>query len=160
MTLRVAQSGRDDAFCPALEIGLARSGIAMSNDPSQPADSTLTCRIYASQDDGFLRITSNGETRMHFTVRVEVRSAQNVLVDQFIAEYNGFKSGGADEEAVNKVVLAFAYSSRIAAFARVAKNASPVVVATRTAVAPLHHRCRRRKRTTLATIRRGSGSTR
>ncbi len=137
LALRITQSARDDTFCPALEAGLARSGIAINADPSQPVDATLTCHVFASQDEGFIRITSNGETRMHFTVRVEVRSSQNVLVDQFVAEYNGFKSSGADDDAINKVVLAFAYSPRIAAFARSAKSGNVAVTTTTPVPTPM-----------------------
>ena len=73
LAVRVTQSGPDDAFCPALEVGLARSGIAVVNDASQPADALVTCRVFMGEDDGFLRITSNGQARMKITVRVEVR---------------------------------------------------------------------------------------
>jgi hypothetical protein len=139
LAVRVTQSGPDDAFCPALEVGLARSGIAVVNDASQPADALVTCRVFMGEDDGFLRITSNGQARMKITVRVEVRSAANVLVDQFIAEYKGFKGSTADEDAVSKVVVAFAYSPRMAAFARVAKTitaSAPTQVTTSTLPVP------------------------
>ncbi len=138
LAVRVTQSGSDDAFCPALEVGLARSGIAVVSDASQPADTLVTCRVFMGEDDGFLRITSNGQPRMKITVRVEVRSAQNVLVDQFIAEYKGFRGSTADEDAVGKVVIAFAYSPRMAAFARTAKsNTGPTMATTSAPTAPV-----------------------
>lgn len=129
MPVRVAHSS--DTFCPALEMGLARSGIQISTDEGQPASATITCHVFVEQDDGFFRITANGETRMKFTVRVEVRSAQNVPIDQFIVEYRGYRSS-PDDDAVSKVVLAFAYSPRIAAFARTAQTASPMATTTTT----------------------------
>jgi hypothetical protein len=144
LVVQVAHERSDDSFCQALEVGLARSGIAISSGPSQPADAVISCSTYASADDGFFRITANGESRQHFTVRVQVRSAQNVPVDQFIADFTGFRSSGPDEEAVNKVVVAFAYSPRIAAFAHIAKStpapatteAPPIVTATAEAPPP------------------------
>ena len=122
--------GREDTFCEALEVSLARSGIPIAGSPTQPADAVISCQVYESPDDSFIHITQNGESRAHFTVRVDVRNPQNVPVDQFVADYTGFKSAGPDDEAVTKVAVAFAYSPRIAAFARLAKSAPQPAVTT------------------------------
>jgi len=127
MMALVVRADRGDPFCQALEASLARSGFTIANS-MQPADAILSCNTYASADDGFIHITQNGEPRQHFTVRVQVRSPQNAPVDQFIAEYSGFRSSGPDEEAIAKVVVAFSYSGRMAAFAR-NRAAQPAVVA-------------------------------
>lgn len=124
MQIRVNGAGGDDTFCPALETGLARSNLAVTGDSSQTPDATITCRVFVSEDTGLFRVTYNGQTKMKFTVRVEVRSAQNnTVVDTFLAEYNGYRNNPPDEDVVSKTVIAFAYSPRIAAFARAAKNA-------------------------------------
>jgi hypothetical protein len=129
LALSVRVESGSDRFCQALEAGLARSGITISSDRGQAVDAVITCHTMANEDDSFIRITSNGETRMRFTVRVQVVSAQNVQVDQFVADYKGYKSE-PDEEAVAKTVVAFAYSRRIAAFAQAAKSTTPVPVTT------------------------------
>ena len=131
MTVRVLHQGGNDNFCPALEMGLARSGITVSGDASQPTDATIACHVYASEDVGYFRIVQNGESRMRYTVRVDVRSAQNAPVDQFVVEYKGFRNA-PDDDAVSKVVLAYAYSPRIAAFARTAKSQIPAAATTET----------------------------
>ena len=127
MPVRVVSGG--DRFCPSLEIGLARSGITISRDSAQ-ATVTIACSVEDTGDTGWLRIEENGEVRSRFIVRVNVISAQEQPVDQFVVEYKGFRSR-PDEEAVSKVVLAYAYSARIAAFARAAKSApQPMATAT------------------------------
>jgi hypothetical protein len=88
--------------------------------------------VFDHQDYGWLRIEQNGEVRSRFTVRVGVFNAQNAPVDEFVVEYKGFKSS-PDEDAVAKVVLAYAYSPRIAAFARAAKTGAPSVAPVQTA---------------------------
>ena len=122
--------GEDRHFCPSLELGLGRSGIAITSDSAQ-ATVTITCWVEDTGDTGWLRIEENGEVRSRFIVRVNVISAQQQPVDQFVVEYKGFRSR-PDEEAVSKVVLAYAYSPRIAAFARAAKTAAPVATTTET----------------------------
>jgi hypothetical protein len=136
LQVAVPSGGGDDTFCPALAAGLARSGILVTADPGQQADATIRCRATTSQDDGFFRVTVNGQTRVRFTVRIEVRATGNdTLVDSFVAEYKGYRGGAPDEDVVSKAVLGFAYSPRIAAFARAvrrahASEAAPVATAT------------------------------
>ncbi len=137
MQIHVNASGGDDTFCPALETGLARSNLAVSADSTQ-AEATITCRIFVSEDTGLFRVTYNGQTKVKFTARVEVRSAQNnTVIDTFLAEYTGFRNNPPDEDVVSKTVLGFAYSPRIAAFARAVKaaRASGTVTPQPTAVA-------------------------
>lgn len=136
MQIHVNGGGGEDTFCPALETGLVRSNLAVTNDSA--ADATITCRVFVSEDTGLFRVTYNGQTKMKFTVRVEVRSAQNnTVVDTFLAEYTGYRNNAPDEDVVSKTVLGFAYSPRIAAFARAVKvaRASGTVTAQPTAVA-------------------------
>ncbi len=124
MPIRVVGSGGDDTFCPALEQGLARSNLAVSSDPSQPVDATITCRVFVSEDTGFIRMTYNGQSKVKVTVRIEVRNGQTIaMVDQFLADSTGFRRSAPDDDVVSKTVLGFAYSQRIAAFARAAKTA-------------------------------------
>lgn len=119
LQVAVKPGGSDDTFCPALEAGLARSGIAVSSGNGQGADATIACHPFVTPDDGFFRVQVNGQMRMKFTVRVEVRAAQNdTLVDQFVADYKGYRGAAPDEDVVSKVVLGLAYSRRMAAFAR------------------------------------------
>ncbi len=124
LQFRVTSSGGNDTFCPALENGLARSGLAIASDAN--ADATLSCHLFFTADDGFFRVQVNGRSRMRVTARIEVRSAQNQLVDQFVAEYKGYRGGAADDDAIAKVVNALAYSPRIAAFARLPRTAATV----------------------------------
>lgn len=118
MRVDVKPGGSDDTFCQALELGLARSGIPIVN-PNAPSDVTVTCHPFFTEDDGFLRVQVNGRTRMKVTVRVEVRASQSdALLDQFVADYKGYRGGAPDEDIVSKVVVGFAYSPRMAAYAR------------------------------------------
>ncbi|HSQ66849.1 MAG TPA: hypothetical protein VLM85_26700 [Polyangiaceae bacterium] len=124
MSVHVNGGGTDDTFCPALEAGLVHSGVQVVGDASQPADVQMSCRVFVSQDDGFFRMTVNGQTKKKFTVRVEVRGATGRYVDQFVASYKGYEGAAPDEDAVSKLVLAYAYSPHIASYAR-AKGATP-----------------------------------
>ena len=118
MRVEVKPGGSDDTFCQALELGLARSGIPIVN-PSTPSDVTVTCHPFFTQDDGFFRVQVNGRSRMKVTVRVEVRASQtDALLDQFVADYKGYRGGAPEEDVVSKVVVGFAYSPRMAAYAR------------------------------------------
>ena len=139
----VASRGGDDTFCPALGNGLARSGLQVTNDESQPSDAVVTCAVALSEDTGFVRWSYNGRSKMHVTVRIDVRSAQNQsIVDSFITDYTGYRRGAPDEDAVAKTVVGFAYSPRIAAFARAVRRAraagatQPTATTTATATAP------------------------
>jgi hypothetical protein len=140
MQIRVDGSGGEDTFCPALQVGLQRSNLAVVAEGAQ-ADAVVTCRVFASEDTGFLRVVVNGQPKMKFTVRIDVRgAADNRAIDSFLAEYNGYQRNPPDEDVLSKVVLGFAYSPRIAAFARRVRNekASGVVTqptATATATA-------------------------
>jgi hypothetical protein len=137
MPIRVQKSGSDDTFCPALEVGLARSNLAVVEDASQPVDAVVSCRVFVSEDTGFIKMTYNGQTKVKFTVRIEVRAADGRLVDQFLAEYGGYRRNPPDEDVVEKMVLGFAYSQRIAAFARSAKTRAAIApTATATSDAP------------------------
>jgi hypothetical protein len=118
MQIRVDSAGGDDTFCPALQQGLTRSNLAVVQDTSQPADASVSCHVFVSEDTGWLRVSVNGSQKMKFTVRIEVRGASGQAVDQFIAEYNGYRGNPPDEDVVSKTVLGFAYSPRIGAFAR------------------------------------------
>ena len=138
MEVGVHPGGADDTFCQAFELGLARSGIPIASGDVAP-DVVVTCHPFVSEDDSFIRMEVNGQRKMKFTVRVEVRAAQNdALVDQFVAEYKGYRGGPPEEDVVSKAVLGFAYSPRMAAYARaVAQNKqSGAVVAQPTATEP------------------------
>ncbi len=137
LQLRVNGGGGEDTFCPALENGLARSGMGIASDPQLPADAVIACHTSFSEDDSLFRVQVNGQMKMRITVRVEVRTPQNQLVDQFVAEYKGYRGGQADEDAIAKVVLAFAYSPRIAAFARIAKSGATNPAPTATVAEPV-----------------------
>jgi hypothetical protein len=121
LSIRVEHSDKD-MFCPSLELGLTRSGLTVTSDSAQPADATLTCISFAREEASAFRIVVNGETQMSIAVRIEVRGPDNRIVDRFVAEYSGYKSRAPDGDAVNKAVLAFAYSPRIASFARAVKT--------------------------------------
>ena len=130
LAIRVERT-KGDTFCPSLEMGLARSGLAIVSDDTQPADAIITCASQMEAENSLVRLNVNGQDRMHFIVRIQVRHAQGNAVDQFIAEYNGYPRDAPDEEAVGKAVVALAYSQRMAAFARmVAKNGHATAVAT------------------------------
>ncbi len=120
LSIHVEHSDKD-MFCPSLELGLTRSGMSVASDSAQ-ADATLTCISFAREEASAFRITVNGENQMNIAVRIEVRGPDNRIVDRFVAEYTGYKSRPPDGDAVNKAVLAFAYSPRIAAFARAVKS--------------------------------------
>ena len=141
MQVRVDSSG-DETFCPSLEQGLRRSNLAVVPPGSTQADAIVTCRAAASEDTGLFRLEYNGQRKMHYTVRVDVRGPSGQGVDSFLAEYNAYERNPPDEDAVSKVVLAFAYSQRIAGYARSVQRArgavpQPTVTATATAdVAP------------------------
>jgi len=133
LALQVAVVGGrgDDTFCPALGAGLARSGIPVTSDPSQPVDAVVTCRAAVSEEGGFIRWSYNGQTKVHYTVRVEVHAAQNrSLVDTFITDYPAYRGGAPDEDAVAKTVIGIAYSPRVAAFARAVRKARAAATAT------------------------------
>jgi hypothetical protein len=134
LQFRVSSRGGNDTFCPALEAGLARSGLSIAGDSN--ADATLTCTMFFTDDDGLFRVQVNGQTRMRVQVRVEVRSAQNEVVDRFIAEYKGYRGGPPDEDAIAKVVNTLAYSPRIAAFARAAHGGPYAIPTATVATAP------------------------
>jgi len=121
MQVRVDSAG-DDTFCPSLEQGLRRSNLAVV-PAGTSHDATVTCRSFASEDTGFLRMEVNGQRKMHYTVRVDVRGASGQGVDSFVAEYNAYERNPPDEDVVAKVVLGFAYSQRIAAYARTVERA-------------------------------------
>ncbi|HEY1955528.1 MAG TPA: hypothetical protein VGH28_07945 [Polyangiaceae bacterium] len=131
MQVGVHPGGSDDTFCQALELGLARSGVPIASGGVAP-DVVISCHPFVTEDDSFIRMEVNGQRKMKFDVRVEVRAAQNdSLVDQFVADYKGYRGGPPDEDVVNKTVLGFAYSPRMAAYARaVAQSKSSGVVGT------------------------------
>jgi hypothetical protein len=148
MIVRVDGAGGDDTFCPALEAALVHSGVQVVGDASQPADVEMRCRVFTSEDDGFWRVTVNGQTKKKFTVRVEVRGGTGRLVDQFVASYKGFPGDAPDEDAVGKLVLAYAYSPRMAGYARAKgaaaapttnDTAAPTATAPATASAPTNN---------------------
>ncbi|HEY2369680.1 MAG TPA: hypothetical protein VGH87_24950 [Polyangiaceae bacterium] len=116
MQVRVDSAG-DETFCPSLEQGLRRSNLAVVPAGTQ-ADATVTCRAFASEDTGLFRFEYNGQRKMHYTVRVDVRGSGGEGVDSFVAEYNAYERNPPNEDVVAKVVLGFAYSQRIAAYAR------------------------------------------
>ena len=60
MQIRVDSAG-DDTFCPSLERGLARSNLAVVPAGAPQADATVTCRAFASEDTGFIRMEVNGQ---------------------------------------------------------------------------------------------------
>lgn len=136
MQVAVRPGGADDTFCQAFELGLARSGIPIAN-VGAPADLVVSCHPFVTEDDSFIRMEVNGQRKMKFTVRVEVRDARDgALVDQFVADYTGYRGGPPDEDVVAKTVVGYAYSPRMAAYARaLAQNRSPTVVAQPTAAA-------------------------
>jgi hypothetical protein len=138
MQVRVDSTGRDDTFCPALEQGLARSNLAVVPAGAPQADATVTCRAFATENTGFVTFAYNGQRKMHYTVRIDVRGSGGEGVDSFVAEYNGYARNPPDEDVVAKVVLGFAYSQRIAAYARGvqrAKASGAVTQPTATATA-------------------------
>jgi hypothetical protein len=122
MQVRVDSAG-DETFCPSLEQGLRRSNLAVVPPGTAQADATVTCRAFASEDTGLFRLEYNGQRKMHYTVRVDVRGASGQGVDSFVAEYNAYERNPPDEDVVSKVVLGFAYSQRIAAYARSVQRA-------------------------------------
>lgn len=123
MTVHVEGGESNDTFCPALEAGLVHSGVQVVGDASQPADVQMTCHVSISEDDGFFRVQVNGQMRKKITARVEVRAGGR-LVDQFVAHYKGYGGDAPDEDAVGKLVLAYAYSPRIATLARAVHSAA------------------------------------
>jgi len=118
MQVRVDSAGGEDTFCPSLEQGLARSNLSVVPAGAPQADATVTCRVAASEDTGLIRVMVNGQQKMHYTVRIDVRGPNGQGIDSFLAEYNGYRQNPPDEDVVSKVVLGFAYSQRIAAYAR------------------------------------------
>jgi hypothetical protein len=118
MQVRVDSAGGDDTFCPSLERGLARSNLAVVPAGAPQADATVTCRAFASETGGLVSFEYNGRRKMHYTVRIDVRGSSGQGVDSFVAEYNGYQGNAPDEDVVSKVVLGFAYSQRIATYAR------------------------------------------
>jgi hypothetical protein len=117
MQVRVDSTSADDTFCPSLEQGLTRSNLAVVA-AGAPSDVIVNCRVAESEDTGFFRVTVNGQQKMHYTVRIDVRGPNGQGIDSFLAEYNGYRGNPPDEDVVSKAVLGFAYSQRIAAYAR------------------------------------------
>ena len=144
MQVRVDSAGGDDTFCPSLEQGLTRSNLAVVPAGAPNTDAIVTCRAFATEDTGFIRLEVNGQRKMHYTVRIDVRGPNGQGIDSFLAEYNGYARNAPDEDVVSKVVLGFAYSQRIAAYARGvqrakasgATTAAPTVTAEATAPPP------------------------
>ncbi len=140
MQIRVDSAGGQDNFCPSLEQGLTRSNLSVVPAGTEQADAIVSCRAFVSEDTGLFRVEVNGQRKMKYTVRVDVRGAGGQAVDSFVAEYNGYQNNPPDEDVVSKVVLGFAYSPRIAAYARGVQRAKasgavtqPVPTATATA---------------------------
>jgi len=117
MQVRVDSAGGDDTCCPSLEQGLSRSNLAVVAAGAQ-SDVVVNCRVGVSEDTGLFRVMVNGQQKMHYTVRIDVRGPNGQGVDSFLAEYNGYRGNPPNEDVVSKVVLGFAYSQRIAAYAR------------------------------------------
>ncbi|HEX4516814.1 MAG TPA: hypothetical protein VH054_24870 [Polyangiaceae bacterium] len=130
MQIRVDSAGGQDNFCPSLEQGLTRSNLTVVPAGTTTADAIVSCRAFASEDTGFFRVEVNGQRKMKYTVRVDVRGASGQAVDSFLAEYNGYQNNPPDEDVVSKVVLGFAYSPRIAAYARGVQRAKASGVVT------------------------------
>ncbi len=115
MPVRV-QPGSNSAFGAALADGLARAGFTVATDSSTKTDVILTPSVTVSQGGGFV-VTVNGRTKMKITIRVAVVCAGQ-MADVLNAEYGGYDGDPPDDDAIASLVLAYAHSARVAAFAK------------------------------------------
>lgn len=116
MPVRV-QTGSHGAFSAALADGLARAGFTVQTDPSAPAEIILVPQVTFSQSTSAFQVTVNGRTKMHVSVSVAV-SCGGQMADVLHAEYNDYEDAPPDDEAMATLVLAYAHSGRVAAFAK------------------------------------------
>jgi hypothetical protein len=126
MPVRV-QPGSNSAFGAALADALARAGFTVATDPSTPTDVILTPTVNVSQSTSAFQVTVNGRTKMKISVRVAVVCAGQ-LADMLHVDYNDYDGEPPDDEAIATLVLAYAHSARVAAFAK--KRASAIAAAT------------------------------
>lgn len=118
LTLLVAQGGssESDRFAQALGAALGRSGFNVTNDASAHADVALRTSVSVMPDDSFLKMQVNGKSKVKFIVTVDVVAAQPL--DQLHAEYKSYEGDPPDEESIGSLVVAFAHSRRVVAFAK------------------------------------------
>lgn len=116
MPVRV-QSGSHSTFAAALADGLARAGFTVTTDGSAKVDIILTPNVTISQNTSAFQVTVNGRSKMRITITVAV-VCDGHMTDMLRAEYNDYDGEPPDEEAIAKLVLAYAHSSRVASFAK------------------------------------------
>ncbi|CAN5519904.1 hypothetical protein BH09MYX1_BH09MYX1_01040 [soil metagenome] len=116
MPVRV-QSGSDGGFAAALSDGLARAGFTVTTDPSAKADIILTPQVVVSQNTSAFQVSVNGRTKVKYTITVSV-ACDGQMTDSLHATYNDYEGSPPDDEAISTLVLAYAHSGRVAAFAK------------------------------------------
>ena len=118
LTLLVAQGGSSEAqnFANALGAALSRSGFIVTNDPNGHADVALRTSVSVMPDTSFMQVRVNGKSKLKYVVTVDVMAAQPL--GQLHAEYKGYEGGPPDEESIGSMVLDFAHSPRVVAFAK------------------------------------------
>lgn len=110
------ESTEAEAFSLALGEALSRSGFNVTRDPSARADVALRPSVKVMPDDSFMKVVVNGRSKVKFVVTVAVVADRPL--DQLHADYKAYEGDPPDEECVGSMVLAFAHSPRVVAFAR------------------------------------------
>jgi len=123
LTLLLVRGGSSegDRFAAALGEALSRSGFNVTSDPQAHADVVLRALVTVTADDSFLKMQVNGKSKLKFVVTVDVVADRPI--DQLHVDYKAYEGDPPDEESVGSMVLAFAHSARIVAFAKQRGNA-------------------------------------
>ena len=116
MGLTILMPTGGSAFALALGAALSRSGFNVTSDPNAHADVALRTSVNVMPDDSFMKMQVNGKSKVKFVVTVDVIAEQPI--DQLHADYKAYEDGPPDEDAVGSMVLAFAHSPRVVAFAK------------------------------------------
>jgi hypothetical protein len=123
LTVLVTQGGSSEAdrFAAALGEALSRSGFNVTNDAQAHADVALRASVVVMPDDAFMKVVVNGKSKLKYVVTVAVVADRPI--DQLHVDYKTYEGDPPDEESVGSMVLAFAHSARVVAFAKQHGNA-------------------------------------
>jgi hypothetical protein len=124
LTLLVPQGGSSEAqnFSLALGAALSRAGFVVTNDANAHADVALRTSVSVMPASSLVHMQFNGKSKLKYLVTVDVTAAQPL--GQLHAEYNSYEGEPPDEEAIGSMVLEFAHSPRVVAFAKQRSNAA------------------------------------
>lgn len=116
MPVRV-QPGSHAAYSAALADALARAGFTVVTDPTTKTDVVLTPSVQVSESRSAFRVEVNGRVKMNIQISVAVQ-CDGQMADLLRTDYNDYEGNPPDDEAIATLVLAYAHSARVAAFAK------------------------------------------